>query len=151
MRVLIAVLAISLPAFAEECVVEGLGKIELPKKASCKALQFNFALARSMVLEKKWADEAELEKAWGGIAIEVQTSPSFVCLGRWSYGCFDEGRSTILLGSAGKALLHELLHVLQWHRYGVDASMGGEGGHRYWEQRGWHKGQATFEKRFLRL
>lgn len=142
MKLLPLFLLLSLPAAAGVvCPVSGLKQVLLPEGLSCEAFQGNFALARRMVLKRKWATEAQLDAVWSQVTVEVVSWESFQCGDvAGAIGCTYVGRR-IQLAVDGSGLLHELLHVLE-----------GCQGHEHWEERGWARAaNSTFPKRRMPL
>lgn len=134
---LLLLLLATTPAESGSCAVKGLGAVTLAPGLSCAAFTRNVQTARATILARGFATRAQVQKAWGGLRVRAVADKTLLCVGQVTRGCYEPTTGVTVTRDCG-ALLHELLHAVEWTVSGR-VSGNGYAGHAGWEKRGWHE------------
>lgn len=122
----------------ELCDIEGLLFTNQPRHA-CEALSENVGLARYYLTRGGVLENGEFDQLLGGTRVLVREDRSWVMedgdrVVGVHFPAAPEGAYDIELGRTTTAMLHELLHRVEWERTHTSSA-----NHAGWEERGWFK------------
>lgn len=129
MKLLAALLLLSLPALAKPCRVKGLEKVTVPAGVDCAAFAEAFDIAHSQLPYLTELPAGQVDRALRKVRVEVTELEVFPCGAvQRAVGCWTAKVRTVRVTSTAASLLHELLHVLEPH--GTQEHLG-------WADKGW--------------
>ena len=106
---------------------------------SCEEFSNHVGIARVLMLAGH-SDGEEFNAVFGGMSVHVLAADAWAVNGGPAYGQFVWPHG-IYLNPSGRALLHEMFHVLDVSRLRL-----GTASHDGWTELGYHAAQAQFER-----
>lgn len=115
---------------ATECEIAGVGSVVTSEpgfRVWCDLVAANFDLAFALAAEK------DIFPPLGKIKVIIYPGKNFTKPdGGWGRGYYRAGYEDLGVGETMEGLLHEMIHVWEWHQ-----QLYLEGDHVQWDERGW--------------